>query len=493
MKKTSNKITAATILIWAVVLLCFSSARAANFTVNQAGDAGDLTCDATCTLRDAIDDANNASTDDTINFAAGLTTITLTDEIVIANNGTLSINGTGANVLTIDGGAGTNRIFFINQNAIVNISGVTLTGGNGTGSYNNSDGGAIFAYVCTLRLFGVHVTGNTAANLGGGVIFFSGVGGNPHIISDSTFSNNSAGNNQIQGSGGALYSVYYAINIDNSTFSGNSANGAGGAMYLTGVAAALRSVTVTGNTAGNAGGLQVNAGASLDFGNSIIAGNTTNSNLPPEINLGQATATSAGYNLVGDSAGDAANTGNPVTYQSIDLRDIDPRLGPLQNNGGGTPTHALQFNMSGVSPAIDKGNSFGENTDQRGFARPVNSPSIPNAADNADIGAFEEQAPTATSVSIGGRVTTFNGRGISRAQITLTDSSGETRAASSNFFGYFRFEEVSAGETYVINVRHKSYQFSQPTQVLFVSENLLDINFTASPFKIFYSSGRLID
>lgn len=61
---------------------------------------------------DAVVAANNAATDDTINFAAGLTNITLDNaSITIADNGTLTIDGSGANVLTIDGGAGQNRIF----------------------------------------------------------------------------------------------------------------------------------------------------------------------------------------------------------------------------------------------------------------------------------------------------------------------------------------------------------------------------------------------
>jgi hypothetical protein len=56
----------------------------------------------------------------------------------------------------------------------------------------------------------------------------------------------------------------------------------------------------------------------------------------------------------------------------------DPKLGPLANNGGPTPTMAL---LPG-SPAIDAGNtSLAPATDQRGFPRP--------AGLAADIGAFE--------------------------------------------------------------------------------------------------------
>jgi hypothetical protein len=65
-------------------------------------------------------------------------------------------------------------------------------------------------------------------------------------------------------------------------------------------------------------------------------------------------------------------------------------LEPLQDNGGPGPTHALQ----GSSVALDRGNSGGVTTDERGFARPVDSKKLPNAdgGDGSDIGAYEVQA-----------------------------------------------------------------------------------------------------
>jgi len=98
---------------------------------------------------------------------------------------------------------------------------------------------------------------------------------------------------------------------------------------------------------------------------------------------------SQGYNLIGDTTGTVIlgiTTGN--------LLDIDPLLGPLQNNGGPTDTHAL---LPG-SPALDAGISGGPNTDQRGVPRPIDIPSLPNAADGSDIGAYEfnASAPTVT-------------------------------------------------------------------------------------------------
>jgi hypothetical protein len=65
----------------------------------------------------------------------------------------------------------------------------------------------------------------------------------------------------------------------------------------------------------------------------------------------------------------------------------DPKLGPLADNGGPTPTHALRFD----SPAIDAGSSGGATTDQRGLPRPIDDPNTVNAdsGDSSDIGAYE--------------------------------------------------------------------------------------------------------
>jgi hypothetical protein len=86
-----------------------------------------------------------------------------------------------------------------------------------------------------------------------------------------------------------------------------------------------------------------------------------------------------------------------------DIRNTDPKLGPLADNGGPTFTHALctasgvpDASCTGSSPAIDAGKNFtSATTDQRGtgFARIVDFASIPNATggDGTDIGAFEVQ------------------------------------------------------------------------------------------------------
>ena len=88
-------------------------------------------------------------------------------------------------------------------------------------------------------------------------------------------------------------------------------------------------------------------------------------------------------------------------------------------------------------------------------------------------------APTAASVSVGGRVLTADGRGIRNVMITLTGANGETRTVLSSAFGYYRFTEIAAGGTYIFSVHSKRFTFSQPTQLLSIIQDTDDVNFIA--------------
>lgn len=90
-------------------------------------------------------------------------------------------------------------------------------------------------------------------------------------------------------------------------------------------------------------------------------------------------------------------------------------------------------------------------------------------------------APTAANVTVAGRATTANGSGIYQARVALTDATGATRIVLTNSFGYYRFADVAAGETYIVAATHKRYQFTNPTRVLNVVEDLEEVNFIASP------------
>ncbi len=486
--------------ILSVCLLAFlftfsTQTFAVDFTVNVASDqpdpnpadgsCGDLSPapGIQCSLRSAVEQANNLPSNDRILFnLPANSTITLSTfnggEIPISNSGTLEIIGTGANNLTINGGAGTNRIFYINQ-ATVLISGVTLTGGNGTGAgFAGNRGGAIFANAGSLTLDGVHVTGNTSLggspviagnNRAGGVYF----GGGTHSILNSTFFSN-------QALDCAGFANDAALTVVNSTISGNTVSGGFGGGFCNTGNATLRNVTITNNTASAGGGIYINFGT-LNLGNTIVAGNTATSGTGPEISFQSGTITSAGGNLVGDSPGDSINTVNPITYQLTDKQNVNPMLGALTNNGGITLTHALLVG----SPAVDAGlNALAVNPfngialafDQRGTGFLRIRDGNGNGTPTVDIGAFEVQlGTTAATVSVSGRVTA-RGRGISNAVVHLTSQSGEIQTVRTNRLGYYTFTELAAGETYIFNVFSKRYQFDP--KVISLTEDLAELDFS---------------
>jgi hypothetical protein len=470
-------------------VVCFAATQnisAATFTVTRNDDRNS-TCNSAvdCSLREAVKAASVGFNDDTINFAAGLPVITLANEIEIVPAGLLIISGPGANVLAIDGGAGTNRIFRIN-NANITISGVTMRGGNGNGVANSGQGGAIYSTSGQITLNAVVVENNGGASLLGGGVYLSG---GTHRITNSTFSGNTS--NKC----GGIYFSGTALSLVNSTISGNIATTgelgvSQGAGLCSGGATTIRNSTIANNSSTGAdsqsGGIS-NFQNALDIGNTIIAGNSAINY--PEIR-NQGIVSSAGGNLIGDSAGNSADTDLAVTYQASDILDISPMLAALQNNGGAMMTQAL---LPG-SPAIDKGvnalavdpfNNTALAADQRGLTRVIDGNA--DSAATVDIGAFETQfVPTAASVTVGGRVQTAKGQGIRNVQVTLIGANGETRTTISSAFGFYRFADVVAGETYIFSVRAKQYTFSQQTQARSIFEDINDVNFVADKSKLNY-------
>ena len=87
-------------------------------------------------------------------------------------------------------------------------------------------------------------------------------------------------------------------------------------------------------------------------------------------------------------------------------------------------------------------------------------------------------APSAASVSISGRVTNANGRGIGKAIVSFADSNGAVRTSITNPFGYYQFDGVVAGNTYVFETRHKRYSFEP--QVVSVDSEITNLNFDAN-------------
>ena len=87
---------------------------------------------------------------------------------------------------------------------------------------------------------------------------------------------------------------------------------------------------------------------------------------------------------------------------------------------------------------------------------------------------------TASGVTMSGRVTTADGRGIRNAHVVISgDSLPEAVTATTGSFGYFSFDGLTAGQTYVVTVNSQRYTFSVHSRVITLVDNLADVNFVA--------------
>jgi CSLREA domain-containing protein len=348
--------------------------------VNTAAD--DVAGNALTSLREAVGFARTLGghvTFDPMVFATPQT-IALVHGKIRAQD--VTINGPGAALATVDAG-GASRIF--STYGMTTLSGLTITGGvaedtdgdgrlngfNDQGAINNQRGGTLTIQDCVI-------SGNAT----------SGVSNNATlVVLNSTISDN----HELGAGGGIIASGIDTdtITIVNSTISGNSAAHGGG--IFTGNPTTIRNSTISGNSAFGdfvpGGGILQHSYSAAIF-NSIVAGNTNLGSPNDVMGISVQLAPASAYNLIGSEF-----AGGLVNGVNGNIVGVDPALvlGPLANNGGPTPTHAL---LPG-SPAIDAGNpAFDPNAfmpplvnDQRGpgFARVIGN--------GIDIGAFEMQSP----------------------------------------------------------------------------------------------------
>ena len=87
--------------------------------------------------------------------------------------------------------------------------------------------------------------------------------------------------------------------------------------------------------------------------------------------------------------------------------------------------------------------------------------------------------PTAANVSLSGRVLTADGRGLRNAVVSLTKENGETIFTRTSSFGYYRFDEIEVGQTVILAVSSKRYQFTP--RVVSLSDELTELDFVALP------------
>ncbi|HQZ94940.1 MAG TPA: carboxypeptidase regulatory-like domain-containing protein [Pyrinomonadaceae bacterium] len=111
--------------------------------------------------------------------------------------------------------------------------------------------------------------------------------------------------------------------------------------------------------------------------------------------------------------------------------------------------------------------------DDNGVARP-DAPEVVNGEVKGGWG-IELLPSTAAGVEVSGRVLTPDGRGLRNATVTIIDSMGNRRTATTGSFGYYQFADVEAGGTYTVGVSARRYRFT--SRILQVQDTLTDVDF----------------
>ena len=261
--------------------------------------------------------------------------------------------------------------------SIMNLIGVTIEG-----NHAHSGGGIYEAGYLTLTRSSL--IGNIVDGFGGGLLTTEHVA----TIDRSTISGNSAD------SGGGIWASLTTY-VGNSTISGNFAKKDGGGFYNSGNGNSnVYSSTIAFNQAdadgvndGQGGGVFIVAGSTFNLRNSVVAGNTRSYATNFDDCSGGMLGSYGRNKFFNFNIGGCAVTqGLPGDYSSINSLY---EMGPLQDNGGPTWTHALvpPSSMIGGGLACVDQNGAHLATDQRGRPR---TPSPANPFNSTcDIGAFE--------------------------------------------------------------------------------------------------------
>ncbi len=316
--------------------------------VTAGWDDDDGTCDAHCTLREAMNAAAAAFGPNLIRFAD--TTFVPLGSSLPQIHKDLTIDGAGQYVVITGINMETSVPFqvFSIDGGTVEMNGLRIQGGAATA------GGAIMVDSATLAIQGCWFNNNGADN--GGAIYASS---STLSVLDSYFELNGATYD-----GGAVYSTNSATSIRNSTFSSNVSNSfTGGAITLDTGSLELTNSTLSYNSVGL---VRLAASGNLSIVNNIIA------------NSFYADCSSTAFavnhhNLIEDGSCNPALSG-------------DPNLAEYPDDNGG-PTYTLKLNVP--SSAIDAGDDITchllGDRDQRGIPRP-------NGA-HCDLGAYEANIP----------------------------------------------------------------------------------------------------
>jgi subtilisin-like proprotein convertase family protein len=209
---------------------------------------------------------------------------------------------------------------------------------------------------------------------------------------------------------------------------------------------------------------------------SLIAPNGTSHLLFSRIGANTATDVGDNANLDGTYVFNDLAAGNIWTSAASSPGlgfDIPPgsyrtqAAGPFVNDSPGPALTSMNGTFVAVPPASVNGNwilRFQDcSTGNTGTVSAASLTLIPFAA---------------ASASISGRVTTSYGAGIRSVLVTAYGGALEQpKVAYTGTFGYYQFDGLTAGESYVVSVAAKRYTFEQPAMLVNLDQSIAGMNF----------------
>jgi hypothetical protein len=102
----------------------------------------------------------------------------------------------------------------------------------------------------------------------------------------------------------------------------------------------------------------------------------------------------------------------------------------------------------------------------------------PDGQSRTGTGLINILLPTAAPATVGGRVTDEFGRGVGMVSVQISSLNGAfSSSVMTNAFGYFQFDGVPTGVTYIITPRNKKYSFSPDHMVYTHLDQVTDLGF----------------
>ena len=362
---------------------CAATVVISGVTISNGRDAsgdggGGIANDGDLTLANCIVSGNYATTGGGLcNFGS-----MIVSNCLFQSNSAAADTGDG-----LGGGIENDGTLWLTNSVVAgNLAASSVSSGSAFGGGIDNEFGTVYVDSCTVSGNSTR-GGSSGQSEGGGVA--NGFG--TITLNASTVSGNSAGSGAgtgggAGGRGGGIANDFGTVDVTSSTVSGNTASGSGapaagggifngyGSIFAT--CSTIASNTVPGGFLQDGGGIY-NLGGEVELDSTIVAANTATVDLYNDITAA-GLSLSDGYNLIGSISGSQFT---PAIGDLTAVTAAVVNLGPLQNNGGPTFTHALLCGSLAIA-AGDPVNSPA--TDQRGFPRIING-RIDSGAYEADV------------------------------------------------------------------------------------------------------------